>query len=154
HRSARARELRSHGSRCPRRQALRVPTRPGARLRFARQAPGGDLMPITQQRVAEMLREAISYLSQHETRTRQEVLDHVAATMRPTADENEIDTNGRPAWKTRFLWTSVGIVKAGWATKDGNGIWAATQAGRDALAKYPDAESFRLALRDAYREWE
>lgn len=110
-------------------------------------------MPITQQRVGELLRAAMEYLAQHESRTRQEVLDHLGETVRPTPDETEPDTTGKPMWQDRFLWASVGMVKAGWITKDGGGVWAATQAGRDALATHPDPESFRLANHRAYHEW-
>jgi len=109
---------------------------------------------ITQQRVGEFLREALSYLAQHESRTRQEVVDHLESAMQPTPDESEPDTSGRPAWATRFLWASVGPVKAGWMTKDGGGIWSATPEGREVLDQYPDPESFRLAANQAYREWE
>ena len=111
-------------------------------------------MPITQQRVGEFLREGLSYLAQHESRTRQEVVDHLETAMQPSPDESEPDKNDRPWWQTRFLWTSVGMVKAGWMTKDGSGVWAVTPAGRQALDQYPDPESFRLAAHHAYREWE
>ena len=79
-------------------------------------------MPITQQRVGEFLREGLAYLAQHESRTRQEVVDHLESAMQPTPDESEPAKNDRPWWQTRFLWTSVGMVKAGWMTKDGNGV--------------------------------
>lgn len=81
-------------------------------------------------------------------------MDHLATAMTPTPDETELDKNGRPSWHTRFLWTSVGMVKAGWMTKDGGGVWAATPRGQEALAQHPDPESFRLAAHAAYREWE
>lgn len=68
-------------------------------------------MPITQQRVGEFLREGLAYLAQHESRTRQEVVDHLESAMQPTPDESEPAKNDRPWWQTRFLWTSVGMVK-------------------------------------------
>ena len=34
-------------------------------------------------------------------------------------------------------------------TKDGNGVWAVTPSGRQALDQYPDPESFRLAAHHA-----
>lgn len=62
----------------------------------------------------------------------------VSTAMQPSPDESEPDKNDRPWWRTRFLWTSVGMVKAGWMTKDGSGVWAVTPAGRQALDQYPD----------------
>jgi 5-methylcytosine-specific restriction protein B len=110
-------------------------------------------MPITMQRTGVLLRASMEYLASHDTRTRQQVLDHLAETMDLTPDECELDKNGRPAWVIRFLWTSVGMVKAGWIEKDGSGVWVATPAGRDALSAYPDSESFRWAAHHAYEEW-
>jgi 5-methylcytosine-specific restriction protein B len=111
-------------------------------------------MPITMQRTGVLLRAAMEYLAEYDTRTRQEILDHLSDTMDLTPDERELDKNGRQAWEIRFLWTSVGMVKAGWVTKDGSGVWAATPAGRQSLASYPDSESFRLAVHHAYQQWE
>jgi 5-methylcytosine-specific restriction protein B len=110
-------------------------------------------MPITMQRTGVLLREAMVHLARHESLTRQEVLDHLPQTVELTPDEWELDKTGKPAWWSRFLWTSVGMVKAGWITKDGSGIWAATPEGRQALETHPDSESFRLAAQKAYYDW-
>jgi len=108
---------------------------------------------IAKQRVGEFLREALSYLAQHESRTRQQVVDHLASALQPTSEEKEPDKNGRPAWETRFMWQTLGMVKAGWITKDGSGVWTVTPSGREALDHYPDPQSLRLASYRAYRDW-
>lgn len=111
-------------------------------------------MPITQERVGEFLLGALAFLSERESATRQAVMDHLERRLQPTLDEATADSKGRVDWETRFLWTSVGMVKAGWITKDGNGIWAATTEGREALRRYPEPESFRQAVHAAYKAWE
>lgn len=111
-------------------------------------------MPITQERVGEYLRESLAYLAERESAPRQEVLAHLEQALSPTADEAMEDGKGRRDWVTRYLWASVGMVKAGWVTKDGSGVWAATAAGRDALKKYPEAKPFRKATYAAYKAWE
>lgn len=111
-------------------------------------------MPISQERVGEFLLESLTFLSQRDAATRQEVMDHLERTVRPTPEEATADNKGRIDWRTRYLWSSVGMVKAGWMTKDGSGIWAATPAGLEALKKYPESESFRQAVYAAYKAWE
>src|SRR4051812_9440866 len=108
-------------------------------------------MSISQQRVGAFLRESLVYLSQRESCLRQELLDHLEESLAPTAEEGSEDKNGRKDWVVRYLWASVGMVKAGWITKDGSGVWAATPAGREALDLYPEAESFLRASNAAYR---
>lgn len=111
-------------------------------------------MPITQERVGEFLRESLEFLSERESATRQEVMDHLEKELQPTADEAAADKNGRSDWATRYLWASVGMVKAGWLTKDGYGVWHATPEGAAALRKHSEPEPFRLAVLAAYRAWE
>lgn len=111
-------------------------------------------MPISQERVGEFLRESLEFLSQRDSAARQEVLDHLSKELRPTPEESTTDNKGRVDWTTRYLWSSVGLSKAGWMTKDGNGTWAATDAGREGLKRYSDPESFRQAVHLAYKAWE
>ena len=111
-------------------------------------------MPITQQRIAEFLRESLVHLSERASCPRQEVLDHLEETLAPTAEEASADKNGRPDWQVRFLWASVGMVKAGWIVKDGSGLWTVTPSGIEAPGLYPDPESFLRASNEAYRAWD
>jgi len=112
-------------------------------------------MPISQERVGEFLRESLEFLSQRDTATPQEVMDHLEHALRPTPEEEgTADGRGRADWATRYLWSSVGMVKAGWMTKDGSGTWAATPEGRAALKDYPEPEPFRQAVHSAYKAWE
>jgi 5-methylcytosine-specific restriction protein B len=109
---------------------------------------------VSQKRVGEFLRESVAYLAQNETRKRSEVIDHLRIALDPTPEEAHKDKRGRTEWENRYLWASVGLVKAGWITKNGAGVWAATSAGRDALQQYPESEPFRLAVAAAYQEWD
>lgn len=110
-------------------------------------------MPITTERVKPYLREALDYIARHDSRKRNEILDHLEQTLQPTPEESALDNQGRPDWATRFIWWTVPAVKAAWLTKDGSGVWAATEAGRQALADYPDPIDFANAARAAYEEW-
>ena len=110
-------------------------------------------MPISQERIGEFLRESLAFVAQRESRTRQEVLDHLEQTFRPTPEESIPDKNGRPEWVVRYLWSSSGLTGPGWLTKDGWGVWTATPEGVEALAKYPESEPFRAAVNEAYRAW-
>jgi 5-methylcytosine-specific restriction protein B len=110
-------------------------------------------MPITAERVKPFLREALDYIAQHDSRKRNEVVDHLEETFKPTAEEAEPVSQGRPNWATRFLWWSVNLTKAGWLTKDGSGVWTVTDAGRQALVDYPDSDSFIAAAQAAYKAW-
>ncbi len=66
------------------------------------------------------------------------MLDHLEQALSPTPEASTPDTDGRPDWVTGYLWSSVGMVKAGWLTKDGWGVWRATPDGSEALLKYPE----------------
>jgi 5-methylcytosine-specific restriction protein B len=111
-------------------------------------------MPLSKQREGQFLREALTYLAAHESRTRHEVLDHLESTLQPSGSELQLDKKGNPDWKLRFLWASVAMVKAGWMTKSGSGVWAATDAGVAALEHYGDSDSFGAAASAAYDAWQ
>lgn len=94
-------------------------------------------MPISQKRIGEFLYETLVFLSAAESTARDELIEHLEQTLAPTPEEAQVGSRGRPDWLTRCLWYTVGMVKAGWITKDGRGVWAATDAGRAALGTYP-----------------
>ncbi len=58
-----------------------------------------------------------------------------------------------PVWLVHLHWYTVDSTKAGWLLKDGRGGWSITEAGRQALARYPDPESFYGEANRLYREW-
>lgn len=111
-------------------------------------------MPISQERIGQFLRESLDFLSRRDSATRQEVMEHLEQQLQPTPEEAAADKSGRPDWATRYLWSSVGMVKAGWLTKDGSGVWRATPEASEALGKYTAPESFRQAVHVAYKVWE
>ena len=110
-------------------------------------------MPMSSERIASFLREAMQYLAPHESRDREDVIKHLETTFKPSGEELQTDGKGRVLWKTRFHWSSVMLPKAGWMTKDGWGNWSATDAGRKALADYRDPNAFVAAAREGYRKW-
>lgn len=106
------------------------------------------------QRRNHRLREALVFL---ETRqggaNKDEILAQVSAAVPPTPDDLERNNSGELKWETGFLWESTSLVKAGWLVKDGAGHWSITDAGRQALAHYPDPEEFIAVGEKAYQEW-
>ncbi|MCA1671308.1 MAG: winged helix-turn-helix domain-containing protein [Actinobacteria bacterium] len=111
-------------------------------------------MPISQKRIGEFLYESLVFLASAESRRRDEIIAHLEDTIHPTAEEAQVGSRGTPDWVTRWLWSTVGPVKAGWVTKDGFGIWAATDEGRAALEQHSDPSSLLAAANDAYKAWE
>ncbi|MGH9223384.1 MAG: AAA family ATPase [Acidimicrobiales bacterium] len=108
---------------------------------------------ITQKRVSEMLREATSFLvGRGEPTSRADIVAHLDRSFDFTPEEREV-VRGLEAWNERFLWMSIGLVKAGWVTKDGSGVWTSTEEAQAALARYPDPASFQRAIDSAYQAW-
>ena len=71
----------------------------------------------------------------------------------PEGSENEVTKNGQTRYVVNARWWSVGPTKVGWMTKQGvSGLWAITEAGRQALTDYPDPLLFGQALDTAYQE--
>jgi len=108
---------------------------------------------INQKRVSEWLREATVFLVERgEPTIRAEIIGHLSDTFDFTAEEREVVRDGE-AWIERFLWMSIGLVKAGWVVKDGSGVWAATAEAAQALDRYTDPGSFQRAIDTAYLAW-
>lgn len=111
-------------------------------------------MPVTQERVGQFLFATLDYLSKRENATRDEIIEYLGTALSPTATEAQLGPRGQPDWVIRFFWYTVGMVKAGWITKDGQGVWAATDDGRQALVAYPDPPALLAATDAAYKAWE
>jgi 5-methylcytosine-specific restriction enzyme B len=60
---------------------------------------------------------------------------------------------GRTSAKTRFLWDTARMVKAGWLHKDARHVWHLTGPGRKALAENDDHLSFWQEAVRAYDFW-
>ena len=85
---------------------------------------------------------------------RAETWDVLAEAYPPTGPDLEAVSNGMPRGMNDWLWSTTFLVKAGWMTKDGNGTWTITDAGREALANYSDPLEFTDAARAGYANWD
>ncbi|MGI8631821.1 MAG: AAA family ATPase [Solirubrobacterales bacterium] len=110
---------------------------------------------ITGKLMSEMLREATVFLAERgEPTSKDDVLARLGGAFELTSEERQIVRNGLEAWADRFLWMSIGLVKAGWITKDGAGVWSVTDTGKEAIRAHPDPVTFQAAIDDAYRAWQ
>jgi 5-methylcytosine-specific restriction protein B len=108
---------------------------------------------LTSKRRGEFLRELVSHLADHGPLHRKDLFAHLDQKLAPTDVERALVTNtGKEDWAVQIDWTTTGLVKAGWITKD-RGTWAATDTGRAALDQFPDPVEFFNAEEDAYRRW-
>lgn len=85
---------------------------------------------------------------------RGELWEEVAAAYPPTGADLETVSNGTPRGMNDWLWWTTLLVKSGWMTKDGNGTWTITDAGRAALAQHTDPLDFAEAARTGYVNWD
>lgn len=85
---------------------------------------------------------------------RGEAWDGVAAVYPPTGADLESVSNGMSRGMNDWLWWTTFFVKSGWMTKDGNGTWTITDAGREALVEYADPLEFADAARAGYANWD
>ena len=71
------------------------------------------------------------------------------------ADESEavMLKNGLSRGESALTWSTVDLVKAGWLTKSGTGLWAITTEGRQAVEEYPDAAALVSEARNRYNAW-
>lgn len=71
--------------------------------------------------------------------------------------EHELETlpSGGIRGTANLSWASEDLKKAGWLWKnpESDGLWKITEAGRSALAEFPDDESLALEARSRYNEW-
>lgn len=62
------------------------------------------------------------------------------------------EDNGQTRWKSIFGFASVGLVKAGYVTKQ-RGLWTITDAGRAVMTQPPDRIAFVEHIRQKYLAW-
>jgi restriction system protein len=110
---------------------------------------------ITRLRTGELLRGVFAILTPHqEGLPAKEVLATLASQVPPT--EFEASTYpGRPnvrRYEKIVRFSTIGPVKAGWLTKN-RGLWALTEAGREAYQRLKDPREFMLEAHKLYRQW-
>jgi 5-methylcytosine-specific restriction protein B len=105
------------------------------------------------QRNIPRLRAVVAFLaSQGGPTRRQDVLDHVEKLFPPVPEDLEL-VRTTPRWMYNLLWKSTTLVRAGWVSKDGRGLWQVTADGARALELFPDAESFQAEAFRLYNKW-
>ena len=108
---------------------------------------------ITWKRTGTLLRKLVGILVQAPDGLRAgDALARVADGETLSAYEAGSYKNGGRRFEIIIRWATVDLVKAGWLSKH-KGTWSVTDAGRDALAKWPDPEAFYKEAVRLYHEW-
>lgn len=84
---------------------------------------------------------------------RLDVWNAVTARIPLDADEQQLDARRRVKGSVDWAFASTDLAKAGWLVKSGKGEWHVTEAGRDALLQFQDAEGFVAEARARYAAW-
>jgi 5-methylcytosine-specific restriction enzyme B len=83
----------------------------------------------------------------------QELFDELVERLQLGPEELVPIVGGRQRkFEREAYFALIGATKAGWLKREG-GVWALTAEGREAIGKYPDADSLYRASRGLYREW-
>lgn len=109
---------------------------------------------ITIQRTGGHIRKLFELLSAYPDGLQaREALQKLAAAVEMTPHEAGLyESTGSRRFEKIVRFATVDCVKAGWLRKN-KGIWSITEAGKKAMAAFPDPEKFyREAIR-LYREW-
>lgn len=108
---------------------------------------------ITRERTGLLLQTLFKVLLEHpDGQAARDALEVVAGRIQLTVHEaGEYETGGRRFDKI-LRFATVDAVKAGWMTKT-KGIWAVTDAGREALKTYPKSEEFYREASRLYWKW-
>lgn len=111
---------------------------------------------FTRKRQGQIVRRVFEMLEDRpEGMPANEVLAGLARQFDLTPYEAE-DYPGRPGvrrFEKLVRFSTIAPVKAGWLVKS-NGRWILTEAGSEALERYPDPEQFVLEASSLYRQWE
>ena len=67
-------------------------------------------------------------------------------------ENSSYESNGQRRRPYIVRFATIAIVKAGWLIKE-KGIWTITDAGREALVKYPTSDEIQLQSGKLYKEW-
>jgi 5-methylcytosine-specific restriction enzyme B len=111
-------------------------------------------MSTVRDRALKRLRVAFEYLARHDGKvSKDEVVAYAGQEVPPVDEDLEEVPSGGARWLVHLHWYTVDPTKAGWLLKDGRGGWFITEAGRQALDRYQDPESFYGEANRLYREW-
>ena len=112
-------------------------------------------MTSVHERNTPRLRETLAFLArQPDGRANKDaVLGPVALRFPPDEADMDLVGNGIPRWENALLWSTTGLVKAGWLHKSGTGMWSITDEGRQALTTFPDPVSFLAEVNRLYTRW-
>src|SRR5690606_8226102 len=80
-------------------------------------------------------------------------VEGIAQVLEPNEYEATVRSNGYPVWLSDLLWQTTNMVKAGWLTKDGSGMWTLTDAGVAALDDHVDPADFLRTATRLFNEW-
>ena len=109
---------------------------------------------VTRRRTGEFLRILFSVLSENpEGLPASQCVERVAASITMTPYEAGIyESSGSRRFDNILRFATVDCVKAGWLLKH-KGIWAITDAGKEAYKAFSDPEVFNRQAVRLYREW-
>jgi 5-methylcytosine-specific restriction protein B len=111
-------------------------------------------MTTVSERNAPRLRSILTYLSEAGgVSNKDALLERIARDIPLTEEDLEPVRSGTPRWMNFLIWSTTGLVKAGWLVKDGMGTWSITDEGRAALERYPDPIAFQNEQDRLYRAW-
>jgi 5-methylcytosine-specific restriction enzyme B len=82
---------------------------------------------------------------------RLEVMAALKARLSPSGGDVEMQSNTNEKWWSYVAWGTTDMTLAGWMTKT-DGQWAITEAGLDALERYPDPAEFRAEAKKLYKD--
>jgi 5-methylcytosine-specific restriction protein B len=111
-------------------------------------------MTTVHERNFERLRSAVEILAGTGQPMRSDdVIARTAVEVPPAGADLEQLANGRAKWTNDLLWQTTNLSKAGWVAKDGRGNWQITDAGREALVRFPAAPDFQAESNRLFRVW-
>jgi 5-methylcytosine-specific restriction protein B len=111
-------------------------------------------MTTVAERNAPRLRSILSFLAEAGGESNKDALiERIKSELPLTEEDLEPVRNGTPRWMNFLIWSTTGLVKAGWLVKDGMGTWSITDQGRAALDRYSDPIEFQNEQSRLYRAW-
>lgn len=106
------------------------------------------------ERTGVRLRGVLKHLADNGGTASRQALIEAVEPLLPANDEELIErSNGTSKWLNDLLFQTTNLVKAGWMTKDGSGIWTITDAGRTALEEFPDSTEFHRESNRRFQQW-
>lgn len=85
--------------------------------------------------------------------TPMDALERTKQYLPPRPDELTLNNSGRERFSFNLRWWTVDLSKIGWMYKGAKGgQWSITDAGRQALVDYPDAQTFGAEMHRQYRD--